>query len=276
MPELPEVETIVRQLASTLPGCRIREVTVIRGDLLRPSEDAFSRDLPGQEIQSVTRRGKNIALSLSRPQVLLVNLGMTGRLLHREQGDRDPLPAHRGLILTLSPSGALIYSDVRRFGLLRLLTPKEWSAASARLGPEPLGRRLTAAGFHSLLARSRSPIHSWLLNQKNIAGAGNIYAAEALFRGRVHPARPAKSLASQEAEALLSGLRAVLREAIEAQGTTLRDYRTARGEEGNFGRALRVYGQEGLPCPRCKTPVERIVLSNRSAFFCPHCQPEVL
>lgn len=274
MPELPEVETIVRQLAPTLPGIRIQDVRILHADLLRPSAEAFARDLPRREIQAVSRRGKNIVVSLSGPRVLLVNLGMTGRLLHRDENDPSPRPTHEGVVFSLRPSGTLIYSDIRRFGLLQLLSFAEWAAVSSSLGPEPLGKDLTADRLHQALQRSRSPVRSWLLDQRRIAGVGNIYAAEALFRGGIHPKRPAHSLDSGEARALLRGLRGVLREAIQAQGTTLRDYRTARGEEGNFGRALRVYGREGAPCPRCKAPVRRLVFGNRSAFFCPRCQPE--
>lgn len=275
MPELPEVETIVRQLAATLPGHRVREVVVHQADLLRPSEEAFQTRIPGLEVRSVSRRGKNILVAFSRPPLLLVNLGMTGRLLHQTAAANTSPPTHPGLTLSLEPEGALVYADMRRFGLLRLFSPEEWKVESARLGPEPLGRSLTSSRFHQALQASGSPIRSWLLNQEKIAGIGNIYAAEALFRAGIHPRRPASSLGAQESGDLLRGLRSVLRQAIEAQGTTLRDYRTARGEEGNFRHRLRVYGREGHPCHRCKTPVVRIVFGNRSAFFCPCCQPEV-
>jgi len=275
MPELPEVETIVRQLAPVLPGRHIRGVVVHHSDLLRPPAELFVQGVDGRQVERVGRRGKNIVLTLSGGGILLVNLGMTGRLLYLEGRTPSSLPAHPGVVFSLEPEGRLAYADVRRFGLLRLLTRAEWRHESARLGPEPLGRKLTGSRFHQALQKSRSPIRSWLLNQEKIAGVGNIYAAEALFRGRIHPLRPANTLNPAEGRALLRGLRSVLRQAIQARGTTLRDYRTATGEEGNFGTALRVYGREGEPCPRCKAPVVRIVFGNRSAFFCPRCQPEV-
>jgi formamidopyrimidine-DNA glycosylase len=133
---------------------------------------------------------------------------------------------------------------------------------------------LRAPRFHDLLLRSRSPIRSWLLDQTKIAGIGNIYATEALFRAGIHPHRPARSTDEEEASRLLGAIRRVLSEAIRARGTTLRDYRTASGDRGSFGPSLQVYGREGQPCLRCKTPVQRVVFGNRSSFFCPRCQPE--
>jgi formamidopyrimidine-DNA glycosylase len=144
------------------------------------------------------------------------------------------------------------------------------------LGPEPLDLGLTPEELQGLLARSRSPIRSWLLDQTHIAGIGNIYASEALFRSGIHPRRPARSLGLSETEAFLEAMRAVLNEAIRARGTTLRDFRTASGDPGGFEPSLQAYGREGSPCPRCNTPIERIVFGNRSAFFCPHCQPPEL
>jgi len=274
MPELPEVETIVRQLRPGLPGERIEKITVHHPDVLEGTAKAFRVRLRGVEIGEVFRRGKNIVLSLSGSQFLVVNLGMTGQLHLLGPETPGTRPSHPAVTFFLQPPGTLIYADVRRFGLLRVLSTGAWERESARLGPEPLGTELTAARLHGALRRSRSPIRSWLLNQEKIAGIGNIYAAEALHRAGIHPRRAAMSLDRNKARRLLKEMRAVLREAIEARGTTLRDYRTARGETGNFRPALRVYGRAGEPCLRCKTPVERIVFGNRSAFFCPRCQPE--
>lgn len=277
MPELPEVETVVRQLAETLPSRRIQEVEILHSDLLREPSASFRRGLLGSSFLSVARRGKNIVLRLSPAQVLAVNLGMTGQLLLRipladgEAGESPP-PGHTGLRFNLDPEGYLIYADVRRFGCLRRFAPEDWEAAASRLGPEPLDPQLTPESFHRALARSRAPLRSWLLDQSHIAGIGNIYAAEALFRAGVHPARQARSLEPPEAEGLLRSLREVLGEAIRARGTTLRDYRTAAGDRGDFGPSLLAYGREGRPCVRCNTPIRRIVFGNRSAFYCPGCQ----
>jgi formamidopyrimidine-DNA glycosylase len=273
MPELPEVETIVRELSSHLPGRSFGGVEVFHPDLLDESSVSFQARIAGREITHVGRRGKNIVLSLSEPGILVVNLGMTGRLLYLDAGTDTVHLTHLALYFSLSPEGSLLYADSRRFGRLRVLTPLAWAAESEQLGPEPLGPALTPGRFHGALQASRAPIRSWLLDQRRIAGIGNIYAAEALFRAGVHPFRQARTLTTPESKRLLQGIREVLREAIRAQGTTLRDYRTASGAEGEFGQALKVYGREGKPCPTCKTPVERIVFGNRSAFLCPVCQP---
>ena len=272
MPELPEVETIVRQLAAHLPGRRIRDVEIRREDLLREPGPSFRAGLKGREIQKVARRGKNILLHLSGPHLLHVNLGMTGQLLFRPNASPEELPGHLALVFKLDAGRSLLYADSRRFGHLLRYSPASWEAESRRLGPEPLGRELTQGRFHTSLQGSRSPIRSWLLDQTRVAGVGNIYAAEALFRAGIHPKRPARSLTEAESKALLSGIREVLKDAIRARGTTLKDYRTASGGRGGFGPALRVYGREGEGCIICKTPVERIVFANRSAFFCPRCQ----
>ncbi len=274
MPELPEVETIVRQLAQHLPGCRVEKIAVLRADLLREAPDAFRKGIEGRKLRSVSRRGKNILLSLSDDSRLLVNLGMTGRLLLRGDASSGPAPAHLALEFFLTPAGSLLYVDVRRFGHLIRYSEESWERETTRLGPEPLERALTTRRFHAALQLSRSPIRSWLLDQTKVAGIGNIYAAESLFRAGIHPSRPARTLDPEESRALLRGIRRVLRDAIKARGTTLRDYRTASGEQGGFGPALKVYGREGDACPSCKALIQRVVFANRSAFFCPHCQPE--
>lgn len=276
MPELPEVETIVRQLAEPLSGRLIAAVEVHRPDLLREPPELFCRALAGCRVQSVTRRGKNVVLRLSGPQVLLVNLGMTGRLLLDETldetGSPREAPPYLCVSFSLAPGGTLHYVDVRRFGRILRLSEGEWKIESGRLGAEPLDPRLSAERMKELLRGSRAPLHSCLLDQHRLAGIGNIYASESLFRARLHPRREAGSLNLRESEALLDAVRAVLQEAIRARGTTIRDYRTATGDEGGFGPALQVYGHQGDPCPRCKTPIQRLVLANRSAFYCPSCQ----
>jgi formamidopyrimidine-DNA glycosylase len=274
MPELPEVETIVRQLAPHLPGLRIGSIEITHADLLREEPGLFRKSLTEEEFLSVTRRGKKLVFRLTGPRILVVNLGMTGQLLFLPSPESTPPPRHRALSFSLLPGGVLHYSDARRFGCLRLMTPEEWEEESDRLGPEPLGAGLTDSLFFEGTSTSRSPIRSWLLNQTRIAGIGNIYANEALFRAQVHPARQASSLDEGESARLLTSIRTVLEEAISARGTTMRDYRTAEGDRGDFGPLLRVYGRKGSPCPVCNTAVARIVFGNRSAFLCPRCQRE--
>jgi formamidopyrimidine-DNA glycosylase len=276
MPELPEVETIVRQLAPVLPGRRILKARVMRPDVLRESPFQFRRAVTEAEILAVDRRGKNIVLSLSPSRFLAVNLGMTGQLLLLTPFQRPEPPTHLAVALSLDSGDALLYADSRRFGRLAIYSAEEWEKESKRLGPEPLNPDLTPRAFHQRLARSRAPIRSWLLDQTNLAGVGNIYACEALHRAGIHPVRAGVSLGPADSARLLGALREVLQEAVEARGTTLRDYRTASGDEGGFLPSLRVYGRGGEPCPNCRTSIVRIVFSNRSAFHCPRCQPEAL
>lgn len=289
MPELPEVETIIRGLRAPLSGAVIEKVKVHKRDLLREPSTRFRARLEGKTIQSVDRRGKNILLTLSGSDCLVVNLGMTGRLLHlgppprprpsgEDGGWRQKARAlgarHPGVSFLLGRAGTLLYDDVRRFGVLRCLAAEDWRAESDSLGPEPLGRGLTPELFSEALSRSRTPIRNWLLDQRKVAGVGNIYANEALFRAKIHPARPANSVGGSEARVLLEAIRNTLEDAIRARGTTLRDYRTAQGGFGGYRPMLLAYGRAGEPCPVCKGLMERVVFGNRSAFFCPRCQPE--
>ncbi len=277
MPELAEAETIARGLQSRLPGREVDSVEVVRSDLLDAAPSEFSSSLEGARIVEVGRRGKNVVVTLNdrtrQPGLLVVNLGMSGRLLFRESGESGPPPSHPGVLIHLCGGDTVVYDDPRRFGRLRILDQEDYDRWSDTLGPEPLAAAFSAAQLTEALAGSRTPIRSWLLDQRRVAGVGNIYANEALHRAGIHPALPASSIAPVAAARLHRNLRRVLRDAIAAQGTTLRDYRTAQGWEGSYGRELRVYGKEGEPCPGCGTALERLVLSNRSAFFCPACQP---
>lgn len=275
MPELPEAETIVRGLRPHVVGRTIEGARVHHADVLRVPEEAFLEAVAGRVIQSVERRGKNVVLPLSDERVLAVNLGMTGRLLpFPERPAPERAPTHPAVRFDLGADGILVFDDVRRFGTVECLSVEEWRARSARMGPEPLARSYTARKLHEGLSRSRSPVRSWLLDQRRVAGVGNIYANEALYLAGIDPRRPARGIRPEEAARLYRALRRVLRSAIRARGTTLRDYRTAEGEEGDFGRRLGVYGRAGSPCPRCGTEIERIVFGNRSAFLCPRCQGE--
>jgi formamidopyrimidine-DNA glycosylase len=273
LPELPEAETIARGLRPHLPGREILQVEVLRPDLLVSPPEAFRHALLNRSVESVDRRGKNLVLGLSDGVRLVVNLGMTGRLL-LGGGEGDPLPSHPGVRLDCSGGVILWYDDSRRFGRLETMDSRAFARWSRRLGPEPLGRGFTARALHAGLAASRSPLRSWLLDQRRIAGVGNIYALEALFLAGLHPRGPSNTVDPHGAARLHRGLRKVLRQAIRHRGTTLRDYRDALGSSGGNAPLLSVYGREGEPCPRCRTPIERIVFSNRSAFLCPSCQPE--
>ncbi len=270
MPELPEVETIVRGLRPTLPGKTIEQIRVLHPDVLRQPRRDFSARLKGRIFESVQRRGKNIVLSLTEGVVLVVNLGMTGRLVWAGDAARTTHPAAR---FTLNDGPVLVYDDVRRFGRLEAMDETAWALRDQRLGPEPLSSTFTARRLHADLSRSISPIRSWLLDQRRVAGVGNIYANEALHLAGIHPQRSPKSMTEGEARKLHRALRRTLRSAVENRGTTLRDYRDASGNPGGNASKLRVYGRGREPCLRCSTRICRLVFGNRAAFYCPSCQP---
>lgn len=274
MPELPEAETIVRGLRRTVVGERIRRVEVVHADVLRQPRRALTRALSGRTLTGVERRGKNVVVRLDDGSVLAVNLGMTGRLLpFPEPPAGDARPTHPAVRLRFVSGAVLVFDDQRRFGTVEALDAAAWEERSARMGPEPLSRAFSPSRLHRDLGTSRSPVRSWLLDQRRIAGVGNIYAAEALYLAGVHPERRSSEISLEEATRLHSAVRSVLRAAIQHGGTTIRDYRNAEGGEGAYGRRLQVYGRDGEPCHACGATVERVVFSNRSAFYCPVCQP---
>lgn len=274
MPELPEAETLVRGLRPLVVGRTVRRVDIRHADVLRTSARRFRQGVAGRRFAAVGRRGKNVLLHLDDGSVVAVNLGMTGTLLPFATPPRGSRrPSHPAVVFRLRDGGVLFYQDIRRFGTVEHLDAETWAERSARMGPEPLAKGYTAERLHEGLSVSRSPVRSWLLDQRRIAGVGNIYANEALYLSGIDPRRPANSVTAQEARALHGAIRGVLTRAIDAGGTTIRDYRNAEGKAGAFATRLEVYGREGEPCRRCGHDVQRTVLSNRSAFFCPRCQP---
>ena len=272
LPELPEVESVVRGLARSLPGHRVQRTEVRRPDVVPGGAHRLQRNLKGARMVSVRRRAKNIVIQLAPDGILAVNLGMTGRLLYFRNG-RSARTSHPAVRFHLDQGSRLIFDDVRRFGTVECMTDAEWSTRDVRLGPEPLSDDFTPDRLMDGLARSRSPLRSWLLDQRKVAGVGNIYANEALFLAELHPQRSANTVDRARAEALYQGLRLTLSEAVELGGTTLRDYVDSEGRRGQYASNLRVYGREGLPCLRCQDPVVRSVFGGRSAFHCPSCQP---
>jgi len=274
VPELPEAETIVRGLRPAVVGEVVARTRVPKPDVLREPRARFARKVSGRRVDAVDRRGKNVLLRLDDGGVIAVNLGMTGRLLPFAQPPRGRRrPSHPAVHFHFRSGAVLVFDDIRRFGTVECLGAEGWRTRSERMGPEPLDSSFTVQTLASGLRASRAPVRSWLLDQRRIAGVGNIYANEALFLSGIHPRRSVRSVTSDEAGALHRAVRKVLRDAIEAGGTTIRDYRNADGEEGAYARELLVYGRDGEPCRRCGRTVERVVFSNRSAFFCPRCQP---
>jgi formamidopyrimidine-DNA glycosylase len=274
VPELPEAETIVRGLRPAIVGRVIRATEVIHADVLREPPRRFATNVRGRRVLSVERRAKNVIVRLDEERVVAVNLGMTGRLLPSVDDDPAvPYSTHPAVRFHFEGGGTLVFDDTRRFGTVECLSTDGWRERSERMGPEPLEAAFTATALHAGLSESRSPVRSWLLDQRKVAGVGNIYANEALHLAGIHPERQARAVDRRSAQALHRGIRRVLQAAIDAGGTTIRDYRTASGEPGRYARRLLVYGRDGEPCGRCKTEIRRVVFGGRSAFFCPKCQP---
>jgi formamidopyrimidine-DNA glycosylase len=270
MPELPEVETIRRGLALKMTGRRIDRAELRRPDLRRPFPPALAERLDGARIGALTRRGKYILIELDGDGVLLLHLGMSGRIT-ASAADLPPAP-HDHVVLTLDDGTQIRFNDARRFGLLDYMRRSEAGQHPllAGLGPEPLEAGFDGKSLARSLAGKMTPIKSALLDQRVVAGLGNIYVCEALFRARLSPQRLAATVSGARAVRLAAAIRAVLEEAIEAGGSSLRDYVQTDGELGYFQHRWAVYGREGLPCPECNCAegVGRIVQSGRSTFFC--------
>jgi formamidopyrimidine-DNA glycosylase len=267
MPELPEVETIARGLRVLIRGKRISDVRVA---WLR-TVDARSlplASLDGRKIEDVGRVGKYVAIALDDGRTLTIHLRMTGQLLVEPAA--KPADHHERLSLSFDDGASLRFVDPRKFGRVRLL---EGDAADVlEVGIDPFDRRLDAKRFSAMLAGRRTPIKSWLLDQRRISGVGNIYACEALFYAGIRPRRPAGRLTAAERIGLLKSLRRVLRRAIKHRGSSLNDYVDAEGKQGGFQKQFLVYGRFGLPCKQCRSPVRRILLAQRSTFYCSACQ----
>lgn len=291
MPELPEVETVRRGLAPHVIGARIERVHLARPDLRFPFPTHLAETLTGTTVEAMDRRAKYLLFTLSSGWALLSHLGMTGAWRFAGSDTDEPSrlrasgrnPAHDHLSLGLtrgSENLTLIYNDPRRFGFIDLVAPGGSSPYLTHLGPEPTGNELSAEGLAPAFARRAAPVKVVLLDQTVIAGLGNIYVSEALWRAGISPSLPARDLVqpdgtpSVEMEALVAAIRGVLADAIAAGGSTLRDFRNAEGDGGYFQHSFDVYGRDGEPCrtPDCAGSVQRIVQSGRATFYCPQCQ----
>ncbi len=272
MPELPEVETVRRTLETGLAGRRIAEVTRIAWPrmIAEPTPEVFRELLRDRLVTGVERRAKYIVVKLDRDEALVVHLRMTGQLTLR--GDADEPDAHTHIVLRLAGGGQLFFRDARKFGRIWLLDRAGLQVLQARLGPEPLDDALPAEEFRTLLRRRKGRLKPLLLDQKLIAGLGNIYVDEALWTAKLHPLRTVPSLDDDDIDRLYDAIRAVLSEAIERRGTSISDYRDAWGEPGDNQDFLNVYDRAGLPCRRCGTPIVRTVVAQRGTYLCPSCQ----
>jgi formamidopyrimidine-DNA glycosylase len=293
MPELPEVETVRRQLEPEVVGRRIDHAEVLDERWTRPHPPAaVEAALAGRAIEAVDRRGKYLIVRLDDGAALVMHLRMTGNLLLRAAGaeatadlmeperlggprlyDSHPEARYLRARIALDDGTEVWFSDARRFGHGVVLAADEIEPYfAARLGIEPLSDELTPEGLCALAAGRRAPLKSFLLNQSGIAGIGNIYADEALFRARLHPLSPAGSMRLEHCEELRDGIVAALELALEKRGSSIDDYRDARGERGSMQDEFLVHAREGEPCPRCGEEVRRVVVSGRSTYFCPNCQ----
>ncbi len=286
MPELPEVETVRRGLAPVVEGAVLTRVTVNRPDLRWPFPENMAGRLTGQRVLRIGRRSKYLLFDLSGGETLIVHLGMSGRMLisagtARATPGAFHLPQraaekHDHVVFDLSGGARVTFNDARRFGLMDLVATDatDRHRLLRDIGPEPLGNGFDARLLADRLAGRRSPVKTALLDQRVVAGLGNIYVCEALFAARISPLRPAATLAETQVAALVPAIRRILTDAIAAGGSSLKDHRQATGELGYFQHDFKVYGREGQPCctPGCPGVIARIPQAGRSTFHCPDCQ----
>ena len=287
VPELPEVETVRRGLAPAMEGARFTKVETRRKDLRWPLPKDFIKRLEGQKVEGVGRRAKYLTVDVSSGDVLLMHLGMSGSFrVGRDQAgayyhDKSKLAAHDHVVFHMSNGSVVTFNDPRRFGSMKIVPRAriDQEPLLRSIGPEPLGNEFDAAMLAKACAGKRTSLKAALLDQRVVAGLGNIYVCEALFRARLSPKRVASTIAGRNGEpndkarALVDAIKAVLNDAIKAGGSSLRDHRRADGSLGDFQHNFLVYDREGKPCPNgCKGKVKRIVQNGRSTFYCPGCQ----
>lgn len=286
MPELPEVETVRAGLLPALEGQRIARAELRRDGLRWPFPPDMAARLTGARVAQLRRRSKYILADLDRGESLIIHLGMSGRMVisglagpavpGQFHFDHPPVEKHDHVLLHMENGARITFNDPRRFGAMDLCPTEalEQHPMLASIGPEPLGNSFHATYLANRLSGRKTPIKAALLDQRIVAGLGNIYVCEALFRAGISPKRAAGNLSRARIERLTDAIRTTLREAIEAGGSSLRDYRQANGELGYFQHSFRVYGREGAHCVTsgCTNTVRRIVQSGRSSFYCPTCQ----
>lgn len=272
MPELPEVETAARSLAPQVVGRSIVAIEKLDWERMveTPAVPALRALLPGRQIAAVGRRAKWLLIRLDAGWTLAIHLRMSGNLIVR--GPDDPADRHTHLVLALDDGRRILFEDQRKFGRLRLLDAAGMADLDAAHGPEPLADTFTPERLGQILAGRQVKIKPLLLDQQAIAGLGNIYVSEALWLARIHPLTVAAAITGAQASDLHAAIRQVLRQAISNQGSSLRNYRNSYGLPGTNQDHFLVYDREGAPCERCAAPITRIVVAQRSTFFCPTCQ----
>jgi formamidopyrimidine-DNA glycosylase len=287
MPELPEVETVCRQLEPELEGRRIERLEVLDARWCRPmASKALERAVKGATIQGLGRRGKYLLLALEGARTLVMHLRMTGNLVLVEgeskldpsegrrlyEAERSTSERHLRARFSLDDGREVWFTDPRRFGEAFLIDNADLDERFAKLGVEPLSADFTPEALGEMAAGRTAPLKSFLLDQSGVAGVGNIYADEALFRARLHPLSPAGSMKPEHQEALRDAVIAALEAGIDGGGASIDDYRDGRGEKGTMQDEFLVHTREGESCPRCDTEIVRIVVSGRSTYYCPSCQ----
>lgn len=267
MPELPEVETIVRDLSKSL-RCKIfSDVIVHDAFVLRQAQKDFIRRIKGHAIEKITRRGKAVIMHLASGEFLIIQVMMTGQLIANGQEDK-----HTRITFDFSDGSSLLYNDQRRFGQLRVVANLNEVKHFNILGPEPFSKDFTPGFMHEAFRKKIRPIKNFLLDHTFVAGIGNIYACEILFRSQLSPKRQVQRISMAEIKTIHRFINEVLHEAIAHRGSSMRNYRDGSGKKGKFNERLAVYAREGLPCSRCQKPVQRINQAGRSTFYCVHCQ----
>lgn len=271
MPELPEVETVRRGLEKLILGKKISNIEIRYPKMIKTDLNEFQKEMPGQGIQTMGRRGKYLLFYLS-DKVLISHLRMEGKYFYYP--DQVPERKHAHVLIHFEDGGTLVYEDVRKFGTMELLAPELLEAyfISKKLGPEPTEKDFDLGSFKLALKKSKKTIKSHLLDQTLVAGLGNIYVDEVLWRAKVHPARNSQSLTAQEARKVHDETINVLGQAVEKGGSTIRTYTNAFGEDGTMQEFHQVYDKAGQACSRCETIIEKIQLGGRGTHFCPKCQ----
>jgi formamidopyrimidine-DNA glycosylase len=290
MPELPEVETVRRGLAPAMEGARFAKVEARRRDLRWPLPKDFAKRLEGHTVEGLGRRAKYLLADLSSGEVLVMHLGMSGSFRVDYEGvegkiakyhhEKSRSAAHDHVVFHMSNGATVTFNDPRRFGSMKLVprAKLDQEPLLRSLGPEPFGNEFDASMLARACAGKKTSLKAALSDQRVVAGLGNIYVCEALFRARLSPKRQASTISdrngkpNQRAEALVEAIKAVLHDAIKAGGSSLRDHRRADGSLGDFQHNFLVYDRAGAPCPACQGKVKRIVQTGRSTFYCPSCQ----
>jgi formamidopyrimidine-DNA glycosylase len=285
MPELPEVQTIIDDLNKVILNKKIKKVDILLTKIVKGSNSLFIKALKNNNFQSISRRGKFIIISLKGDKFLIIHLRMTGQIIyqqgnnliaggHSDRKNNFNLPSKQThVIIYFNDQSQLFYNDQRQFGFLEIVSQKEVDNLKNRLGVEPLSSKFTLSYFKNLLKNSKKNIKAFLLNQKYIAGLGNIYVDESLFQSHILPTRSLDSLSKLEIKDLYLAIKKVLKQAIKYRGTTFNNYKDAHGQKGSFMNRLKVYGQENKKCFRCqKGIIKKIRVAGRGTRYCPQCQ----